>query len=77
MVNVPTPETGSMGGVASHHKSVTFNKPSGTMTKEDLEKKVKEMEEKKSQAEEALKQSQAKVAANKKEDAGKSVSITA
>jgi nuclear polyadenylated RNA-binding protein NAB2 len=50
MVNVPTPETGSIG--PSPHKSVTFNNQS---MKEKLEQQMKELEEKKSQAERAVK----------------------
>jgi nuclear polyadenylated RNA-binding protein NAB2 len=50
MVNVSTPETGSIG--PSPHKSVTFNNQS---MKEKLEQQMKELEEKKSQAERAVK----------------------
>ena len=71
MVNVPTPETGSMGG--SQHKSVTFNK--GMSAKERLEKQMKDLEEKKNQAEQAVKDAEA-AAAKKAADANP-VSITA
>ncbi|EAU91619.2 polyadenylated RNA binding protein [Coprinopsis cinerea okayama7 len=63
MVNVTTPETGSMGG-ASHNKSMTFN-VSATSKKEDLEKKVKELEEQKQQMEKAMKEAASKKADNK------------
>ncbi|KAF5393213.1 hypothetical protein D9757_000519 [Collybiopsis confluens] len=68
MVTVKNPETGSMGG-PSPHRSATFNKPSAL--KEKLEKQMKEIEERKSQAEKAVRAAQAK-----KGDA-KSVEITA
>jgi len=47
MVNVPNPETGSMGG--SVHRSMTFNVPlkgAGTTddVKEKLERQIKELE---------------------------------
>jgi len=71
MVNVSTPETGSMGG-QSQHKSVTFNKTNAA----NLEKKLKEMEEKKSQAEKAVAQAEA-AAAGKKDDTSTSVAISA
>lgn len=77
IINVPTPETGSMNA-PSPHKSVTFNKSSsstGAGTAAELEKKLKEMEEKKSQAEKAV--AQAEAAAGKKDESSKSVSITA
>lgn len=51
MVNVPTPETGSMG--PSPHRSMTFNNP-----KAKLEKQVKELEERKNEAEKAIKDAQ-------------------
>lgn len=69
-MNVSTPQTGTMGG-ASHHRSVTFNKPG---SKEALEQKVKEIEEKKTQAEAAVKQAEA--AAGGKDDS-KPVAIAA
>ncbi|KAI0079275.1 hypothetical protein K474DRAFT_1659330 [Panus rudis PR-1116 ss-1] len=77
MINVPTPETGSIGA-ASPHKSVTFNRTasSGGTTAAELEKKLKEMEEKKNQAQAAVAQAEA-AAANKKEDGTTSVPISA
>ncbi|TFY58355.1 hypothetical protein EVG20_g8184, partial [Dentipellis fragilis] len=71
LVSVATPQTGSMGG-ASHHRSVTFNKPGDASAKETLERKMKEVEEKKSQAEAAVKEAE-----NKKSDAKPAVAITA
>jgi hypothetical protein len=65
MVNVQTPEAGSMGG-PSPHKSVTFNN-SGGRVKEKLERQMKEIEEKKSEAQRAVKEAEA--AASKKEAA--------
>lgn len=73
MINVPTPETGSMGG-ASHHKSMTFNNPNTSM-KEKLEKQMREIEEKKTQVEKAVKEAEA--AANSKKESTNAVSITA
>jgi hypothetical protein len=73
MINVPTPETGSMGG-PSPHKSMTFNNPNNSM-KEKLEKQMKEIEEKKTQAEKAVKEAEA--AANSKKESTNAVSITA
>lgn len=52
MVNVPTPETGSMG--PSPHRSVTFNNP-----KAKLDKQVKDLEERKIEAEKAIQEAQA------------------
>ncbi|KXN85283.1 Nuclear polyadenylated RNA-binding protein nab2 [Leucoagaricus sp. SymC.cos] len=52
MVNVPAPETGSMG--PSPHRSVTFNNP-----KAKLDKQVKGLEERKIEAEKAIKEAQA------------------
>lgn len=52
MVNVSTPEPGSIG--PSPHKSVTFNNP-----KAKLEKQVKDLEERKNEAEKAIKEAQA------------------
>jgi hypothetical protein len=74
IVNVPTPETGSMGG-ASQHRSVTFNNPNAM--KEKLEKQMKEIQEKKDEAEKAVKEAEA--AANSKKTAAdpKTVPITA
>ncbi|KAJ7928438.1 hypothetical protein B0H13DRAFT_1967246 [Mycena leptocephala] len=77
LVNVPTPETGSMG-VASHHRSVTFNQSSGnTNIKEKLEKQMKEIEEKKSEAEKAVKAAEEAAAHAKKEKESKPVTISA
>jgi hypothetical protein len=76
-VNVPTPETGSMGA-ASHHRSVTFNQSSGnTNIKEKLEKQMKEIEEKKSEAEKAVKAAEEAAAHAKKEKESKPVTISA
>jgi hypothetical protein len=55
MVNVPTPEQGSMG--PSPHRSVTFNNP-----RAKLDKQVKDLEERKIEAEKAIQDAQ--VAAN-------------
>ncbi|KAJ7287225.1 hypothetical protein C8J57DRAFT_1283255 [Mycena rebaudengoi] len=76
IVNVPTPETGSMGGAStSHNRSVTFNQSS---VKERLEKQMKEIEEKKSQAEKAVKEAEEAAATAKKEkEEAKSVAISA
>ncbi|KAF9047406.1 hypothetical protein BJ165DRAFT_1414703 [Panaeolus papilionaceus] len=68
IINVPNPETGSMG--SSHNKSMTFN---NTSTKEKLEKQMKELEERKSEAEKAVKEAES--AANSKKDGAKPVSI--
>jgi len=73
MVTVKTPEPGSMGG-PSPHRSATFN--TGAGIKEKLEKQMKEIEEKKSRAEQAVRDAQAAVANGKKDDV-KSVEITA
>jgi len=72
MITVSTPEPGSMGG-PSPHRSVTFNNamPS-TSVKEKLERQMKEIQEKKSEAERAVREAEA--AANKKDEA-KPVSI--
>ncbi|EJF57536.1 hypothetical protein BD309DRAFT_970550 [Dichomitus squalens] len=73
LVNVPSPETGSIGA-QSHHKSVTFKRPDGTpTTAAELEKKVKEMEERKNEAQKAIAQAQA----GKKDDASPTVPISA
>ena len=73
MVSVPNPETGSIGA-QSHHKSVTFKRPDGTpTTAAELEKKVKEMEERKNEAQKAIAQAQA----GKKDDASPTVPISA
>lgn len=72
MVNVPTPEPGSMGG-PSPHRSVTFNNATASASvKEKLEIQMKEIQEKKSEAERAVRNAEA--AANKKDEA-KPVSI--
>ncbi|KAF8633313.1 hypothetical protein AX17_004486 [Amanita inopinata Kibby_2008] len=68
MVTVSTPETGSMGP-ASPHKSVTFNNSGpGTGVKEKLARQMKEIQEKKCEAEKAVKEAEAAAAANKKDD---------
>nr|VWP00055.1 Amidohydrolase family protein [Ganoderma boninense] len=73
MINVPAPDTGSIGA-PSHHKSVTFKRPDGTpTTAAELEKKVKEMEERKSEAQKAIAQAQA----GQKGDASSTVPISA
>ncbi|KAJ7244140.1 hypothetical protein B0H12DRAFT_1236187 [Mycena haematopus] len=76
LVSVPTPETGSMGA-ASHHRSVTFNQSGGAASvKDKLEKQMREIEQKKSQAEKAVKA--AEEAANAKKDNDvKAVTISA
>ena len=72
MITVPTPEPGSMGG-PSPHRSVTFNNAmAGTSVKEKLEQQMKEIQEKKSEVERAVRDAEA--AANKK-DGAKPVSI--
>jgi len=74
LVNVQTPETGSMGG-ASPHKSVVFNNLGpGTGVKEKLEQQMREIQEKKNEAEKAVKEAEA--AAAKKKDDSKPVAIT-
>lgn len=81
LVSVPTPETGSMGG-QGHNRSVTFNNPAkagvsgGGQSAAELEKKLKEMEEKKAQALQAVAQAKAAAAA-KKDDSKSPVSISA
>ncbi len=87
MVNVPTPETGSIGA-PSPHKSMSFKKadggegdsaakaaspPTSSSSAADLEKKVKEMEERKNEAQKAIAAAQA----GKKDDASKAVPISA
>lgn len=64
VINVHTPETGSIGG-PSPHRSVTFNKGN---TAEELEKRMKELEERKSQAEAAVKRAEAAAASKKDEN---------
>ncbi|KAF8891782.1 hypothetical protein BD779DRAFT_1513106 [Infundibulicybe gibba] len=75
LVNVSTPETGSMGG-PSPHRSMTFNNAagSGAGVKEKLQQQMREIQEKKSEAEKAVKEAEA--AASKK-DESKPVAITA
>lgn len=74
LVNVQTPETGSMGG-ASPHKSVVFNNLGpGAGVKEKLEQQMREIQEKKNEAEKAVKEAEA--AAAKKKDDSKPVAIT-
>ncbi|KAG6857195.1 hypothetical protein H0H87_008260 [Tephrocybe sp. NHM501043] len=76
MVTVSAPETGSMGGNASHHKSVKFNKPTGPGqgVKEKLQQQVKEIEQMKLEAEKAVREAEA--AAGKKDET-KPVAIAA
>lgn len=57
MMNVPAPDAGIVG--PSPHKSMTFNNP-----KAKLEKQMKELEEKKNEAEKAIKEAQATTNAN-------------
>lgn len=64
MVSVSTPETGTMGPV-SQNRSMTFNNP-GATTKQKLEQQMKEVQERKNQAEQAVKDAEA--AAAKKAD---------
>ena len=71
IINVPTPEPGSMGG-PSPHRSVTFNSAASASVKEKLEQQMKEIQEKKSEAERAIRNAEA--AANKKDEV-KPVSI--
>ncbi|KAF8738491.1 hypothetical protein AX14_011326 [Amanita brunnescens Koide BX004] len=79
MVTVHAPETGSMGG-ASPHKSVVFNNLGpGAGVKEKLEQQMREIQEKKNQAEKAVKEAEAAAAAAaaaKKKDDSKPVAIT-
>ncbi|KAM6502522.1 hypothetical protein JOM56_002499 [Amanita muscaria] len=79
LVNVQTPETGSMGGT-SHHKSMTFNNPGpGAGVKEKLERQMREIQEKKSEAERAVREAEAAAAATaaaKKKEETKPVPIT-
>lgn len=66
MVNVATPEPGSMGAV-SQNRSMTFNNPAAT-TKQRLEQQMKEVQERKTQAEQAVKDAEAAAANSKKTD---------
>jgi nuclear polyadenylated RNA-binding protein NAB2 len=61
LVTVPNPEPGSIGA-PSPHKSVTFNQP-GAGIREKLQKQMKEIEEKKTEAEKAVKEAEAAAAA--------------
>lgn len=70
IVNVPTPEPGTMG--ASQNRSVTFNNP----VKDKLAKQMKEIQEKKLEAEKAVKDAEA-AANSKKAEAKPAVSIAA
>ncbi|KAI8973965.1 hypothetical protein BD414DRAFT_468531 [Trametes punicea] len=72
LVNVLNPEAGSIGA-PSPHKSVSFKKPDGANGTAELEKKVKEMEERKNEAQKAIAAAQA----GKKDDASKAVPISA
>lgn len=74
IVNVPTPETGSMG--TSQNRSMTFNNPNPSV-KEKLEKQIQEIQEKKSEAEKAVKDAEAAAAATSKKADSKPVSIAA
>jgi len=75
LVTVQTPETGSMG-VASPHKSVVFNNfGPGAGVKEKLEQQMREIQEKKNEAEKAVQEAEAAAAAKKKDDS-KPVAIT-
>ncbi|KAG5727102.1 Nuclear polyadenylated RNA-binding protein nab2 [Termitomyces sp. T112] len=76
LVTVSTPETGSMGGSTSHNKSVTFNKTAGPGqgVKEKLAQQMKEIEQRKLEAEKAVREAEA--AAGKK-DESKPVAIVA
>ncbi|KAJ7502951.1 hypothetical protein B0H11DRAFT_612309 [Mycena galericulata] len=77
LVNVPTPETGSMGA-PSPHRSVKFNQSSGNANvKEKLEQQMKEIEEKKNQAEKAVKAAEAAATAKKEKEEVKPVTISA
>lgn len=71
-MSVAAPEPGSISG-SSHNKSMTFNKPNAAA---ELERKVKEVEERKLQAQQAVAQAQAAAASGKKDDA-KPVTISA
>lgn len=57
MAHIPNPETGSMG--SSPHRSMTFNNP-----KAKLEKQVKDLEERKNDAEKAIKEAQVAAASS-------------
>ncbi|KAK7057549.1 hypothetical protein R3P38DRAFT_2841681 [Favolaschia claudopus] len=74
LVNVPNPETGSMGA-PSPHRSVTFK--GNVSVKQKLEQQMKEIEEKKSQAEKAVKAAEEAAANAKKEKDVKAMTISA
>ncbi|KAF9819558.1 hypothetical protein IEO21_02022 [Rhodonia placenta] len=74
LVSVKTPEAGSMSGL-SHNRSVTFNTSKPNTNAAVLEKKVREVEEKKNEAEKAV--AQAEKVAGSKDDASKPVAISA
>ncbi|KAH6913936.1 polyadenylated RNA binding protein [Coprinopsis sp. MPI-PUGE-AT-0042] len=67
MVNIATPEPGSMGG-ASHNKSVTFNNPAS------MKERLKEIEEKKAAMQKAVEEAAAN---SKKSTAEKPVALAA
>lgn len=74
-MNVPTPETGSIGG-PSPHRSMTFKNTGNGQggTKKELERKEREVEEMKEAVKKAKAQQQTQ---GKKDDGSKSVSIAA
>ncbi|PFH52125.1 hypothetical protein AMATHDRAFT_74420 [Amanita thiersii Skay4041] len=68
VVTVQTPETGSMG-TGSPHKSVTFNNSGpGAGVKRKLEEQMREIQEKKNEAEKAIKEAEAAASSAKKDD---------
>ncbi|KAJ3815818.1 hypothetical protein F5876DRAFT_29674 [Lentinula aff. lateritia] len=76
MVTVKNPEPGSMGR-PSPHRTATFNHfGAGTGTRDNLEKQMREIEAKKGQAEQAVREAQVAATNVKKEDV-KSVPIPA
>ncbi|PSR73766.1 hypothetical protein PHLCEN_2v10410 [Hermanssonia centrifuga] len=75
MVSVQTPEAGSMGA-PSPHRSVTFNKSTPPPSAAELEKRMKEVEEKRILAKAAVAEAQA-AAAGKKDDASRPTSAAA
>ncbi|KDR75697.1 hypothetical protein GALMADRAFT_121885 [Galerina marginata CBS 339.88] len=74
VVSVQTPEAGSMGG-SSQHRTMKFNNSNVNM-KDKLEKQMKEIQERKSEAEQAVKDAEAAAANSKKTDSNP-VSIVA
>jgi len=70
VVNVPTPETGSMGAVQKPNRSVKFNNSGST---KDVQEKLARLEAQKAEAEKAV--AEAEAVASKKET--KAVAITA